>query len=126
EKPLVCGRASWVKARRVLVEPQRFVGYAVRADDHGRRHVCWLEKGARLRDHLAITGEYDRLGRIWRDVHGDLPATIVVERLSDVFARDRVGARPFRRYLGEVVQMSPWWRHVADHSAALRASGLTP
>src|SRR5881409_4001879 len=71
EKPLVCGKPFRIEARRVLVEPQRLVGHAVRADDHGRRHVRCFKKPAPLRDHLTVTGEYDRLGRIWRDVHRD-------------------------------------------------------
>src|SRR3954467_6064087 len=64
EKPLVCGKPFRIEARRVLVEPQRLVGPAVRADDHGRWPVRCFQKPAPLRDHLTVTGEYDRLGRI--------------------------------------------------------------
>jgi len=38
---------------------------------------------APLRDHLTVTGEYDGLGRTRWDVDGDLPTTVVIERLGD-------------------------------------------
>jgi hypothetical protein len=56
---------------------------AVRADDHGRWHVGAFKKPAPLRDHLTVTGEYDGLGRTRWDVDGDLPTTVVIERLGD-------------------------------------------
>jgi hypothetical protein len=41
-----------------------------------------------LRDPLTVTGEHDCLGRIRRDVHRDLPATVVLEPLGDKLSRD--------------------------------------
>src|SRR5580700_6700626 len=62
------------------MEPQRLIGPAVNTDDHRGRYVGRLEDSAPLRDQLTVTGEHDCLGRICRDVHGDLPATVVIER----------------------------------------------
>src|SRR5262249_46583765 len=76
-----------------------------------------FKKPAPLRDQLTVTGEYDRLGRIWRDVHRDLPTTVVVEPLGDKFARDRVGPR--RRCLGEFV-------HAFTLPPCLRLRGARP
>jgi hypothetical protein len=45
------------------------------------------------RDPLTVAREHDRLGLVWRDVHRDLPAAVVVERLGDQPARHRVGTR---------------------------------
>jgi hypothetical protein len=42
-----------------------------------------------LGNHLTVTGEYDRLGWIRREVHSDLPTIIVVELLSNRFAHGR-------------------------------------
>ena len=75
------------------MEPQRLIGQAVNTDDHRGRYVGRLEDSAPLRDQLTVTGEHDCLGRICRDVHRDLPTTVVVERLGDKFAPDRVGSR---------------------------------
>src|SRR2546423_15721023 len=61
EKPLVGGKPFRIEARRILVEPQRLVGHAGRADGHGPRHVRCFKKPAPLRDHLSITSEYNRL-----------------------------------------------------------------
>src|SRR5512132_3650577 len=65
EKPLVRGEPFRIEVRRILVQPQRLVGHAVRANDHGRRHIRCFKKPAPLRDHLTVTGKYDRLGWIW-------------------------------------------------------------
>ena len=85
------------------MEPQRLVGRPVHADDHRRRYVGRLEEPAPLRDQLTVTGEDDRLGRIRRDVHRDLPTTVVLERLGDQLSRHRVSARRFRRFCGSAV-----------------------
>src|SRR5256885_11935064 len=69
------------------MEPQRLIGQAVNTDDHRGRYVGRLEDSAPLRDQLTVTGEHDCLGRIWRDVHRDLPTTVVLERLGDEFSR---------------------------------------
>ena len=73
------------------MEPQRLVGQPVYTDDHRGRYVGRLEEPAPLRDQLTVTGEHDCLGRIRRDVHRDLPTTVVVERLGDELSRYRVG-----------------------------------
>src|SRR5215469_3537291 len=65
------------------MEPQRLIGQAVNTDDHRGRYVGRLEDSAPLRDQLTVTGEHDCLGRICRDVHRDLPTTVVIERLGD-------------------------------------------
>jgi len=71
------------------MEPQRLIGQAVDTDDHRGRYAGRLEDSAPLRDHLTVTGEHDRLRRICRDVHHDLPTTVVIERLGDNRAADR-------------------------------------
>src|SRR5262249_12416082 len=43
---------------------------------------------APLRDQLAVTGDHDRLGWNWRDVHRHLRTTVIVERLGDELSRD--------------------------------------
>jgi hypothetical protein len=53
-----------------------------------------------LREPLTITGEYDYLGRLRRDVHRDPATSVVVERLGDELFRHRVGARRCRQYFG--------------------------
>ena len=69
------------------MEPQRLIGQAVNTDDHRGRYVGRLEDSAPLRDQLTVTGEHDCLGRICRDVHRDLPTTVVIECLGDEFSR---------------------------------------
>src|SRR5215469_11241173 len=69
------------------MEPQRLIGQAVYTDDHRGRYVGRLEDSAPLRDQLTVTGEHDCLGRICRDVHRDLSATVVIERLGDDLSR---------------------------------------
>src|ERR1700747_2815423 len=69
------------------MEPQRLIGRAVNTDEHRGRYVSRLEDSAPLRDHLTVTGEHDCLGRICRDVHRDLPTTVVIERLGDDLSR---------------------------------------
>src|SRR5262249_49795045 len=69
------------------MEPSRLIGQAVYTDDHCGRYVGRLEDSAPLRDQLTVTGEHDCLGRIWRDVHRDLPATVVIKRLGDNLSR---------------------------------------
>jgi len=85
-----------VKGRRVLLEPQRLVRQPVHADDHRGRHAGRLEGPAPPRDPLAVAGEHDRPGRIRRDVHRDLPATVVVERLGDKLSGCPGRTRRFR------------------------------
>jgi hypothetical protein len=69
------------------MEPQRLIGQAVNTDDHRGRYAGRLEDSAPLRDQLTVTGEHDCLGRICRDVHRDLPTTVVIERLRDDLSR---------------------------------------
>jgi hypothetical protein len=71
------------------VEPQRLVGRAVRANDQGRRQIRSLKTPSPVRDHVAVTGEYNRRWRIGWDVHRDLPTIIIVERLGNNLACDR-------------------------------------
>ena len=73
------------------MEPQRLIGQPVDTDDHRGRYVGRLEDSAPLRDQLAVTGEHDCLGRVRRDVHRDLPATVVLERLGDELSPQIVG-----------------------------------
>ena len=54
----------------------------VSTNDHRGRDVSCLEEPAPLRDPLTVTGEDDCLGRIWWDVHRNLPTTVVGERLA--------------------------------------------
>jgi len=72
----------------------------VYTDDHRGRHVGRLEVPAPLRDPLTVTGEHDCLGRIRRDVHRDLPPTVVLERLGDKLSCYRVSTRRFRQCFG--------------------------
>src|SRR5579885_1430298 len=85
------------------MEPQRLVDCAVYANDHGRGHIRRFQKPSPRRDHLPVTGEHDRLGRNWRDIHRDLPAIIVVECFSDQLAGDSVGLGRFWPGLGEFI-----------------------
>jgi hypothetical protein len=50
-----------------------------------------FKAAAPLRDQLAITSEHDCLGRNWRDVHSNLPTTVVAERLGDELSRNGRG-----------------------------------
>jgi len=65
------------------MEPKRLVGEPVCTDDHRGGYVRYLEDSAPLLDQLTIAGEHDCLGLVRRDVHRDLPTTVVVDRLSD-------------------------------------------
>lgn len=56
-----------------------------------------------MRDHPNVTGEHDRFGRNWWDVHRDLSSMMEVESFSDKFAGDRLGLGRFRPCLGEIV-----------------------
>jgi len=76
------------EVRRVLLEAECLIGHPVHTDDQRGRHVRRLQHFTPLREHLPVTGEYDRRGRIRRDVYRDLPATAVVESLSDELADD--------------------------------------
>ena len=69
------------------MEPQCLIGRAMCADDHRGRYVGGLEATGPLRNHLAITGEYHCLGRVRRDVNGDLPTTVVLKYLGDELSR---------------------------------------
>ena len=83
------------------MEPRHLFGQPMYADDHRGRHVGRFEEPAPLRDPLTVTGEYDCLGRIRRDVHRDLPPSVVLEqRLGDELSRYRVGTRRFRQGSG--------------------------
>src|SRR5215831_9714140 len=89
EKRFMRSEPLRIELWRILVKPQRLVGNVVHANDHGRRQIRSFKNHAPLRDHLAVTGKYNRLGRIWRDVHRDPPTRVVVERLANEFSRDR-------------------------------------
>jgi hypothetical protein len=65
------------------MEPEGFIGEPMNADDHGRRHVCFFDQAAPLRDFLTVTGEDDCFGRVRWDVDADLPSGVVVERFGD-------------------------------------------
>ena len=108
------------------MEPQRLIGRPVHTDDHRGRDVGCLEEPAPLRDQLTVTGEDDCLGRIRRDVHCDLPTTVVLERLGDELSRDRVGMHRFRRLLwdglrrrlfGHLSSHPAVWTRIATHLA---------
>ena len=70
------------------MQAQRLIGQPVHADDHRGRHSGRLQDSSPLRYQLAVTGEHDCLGRIRREVHRDLPATVVLQRLGDELSRD--------------------------------------
>jgi hypothetical protein len=96
EEPLTCREPLRVKDRRVLLEPQRLIRQPVHANDHRGRQAGRLEGPAPPRHSPAVAGEHDRPGRIRRDVHRDLPATVVAERLGDKLSGCRAGKRRFR------------------------------
>ncbi len=73
------------------MEPQRLIGQPMYTDDHRGRYVGLLEQPAPLRDSLTVAGEDDCFGRVRRNVHRDLPSTVVLERLSDKLSRDCAG-----------------------------------
>ena len=87
---LVCAKPIRVEIRRILLQPQGLVGDAVNADNHRRRRILRFKKPTPLRYQLTVTGEYDRLRWVVRNVHRHLSAIIVVERLGAKFARDPV------------------------------------
>src|SRR5579872_6029095 len=70
------------------MEPQRLIGQAMCTDDHRGRYVGRLKDSAPLRNQLAVTGEHDCLGRLWRDIHRDRPATVVLKCLGDELSSD--------------------------------------
>jgi hypothetical protein len=71
------------------VEPRHLIGQPVNTDDHRGRYIGCFKDLTPLRDELTVTGEHDCLGRVWRDVHRDLPPTVVLERLGNELPRDR-------------------------------------
>jgi hypothetical protein len=46
------------------------------------------------RDQLTVTGEHNRLRRIRRDIHRDLPPAVVLERLRDELTRKSPASTP--------------------------------
>jgi hypothetical protein len=52
-----------------------------------KRVELQVSQRAPLGDQLTVTGEHDCLGRICRDVHRDLPTTVVIECLGDDLSR---------------------------------------
>src|ERR1700733_4213435 len=70
------------------MEPQRLIGQSVYTDDHCGRDVGLFEQAAPLRDSLTVAGEDNCFGRVGWNVYGDLPSTVVLERLSGKFSRD--------------------------------------
>jgi hypothetical protein len=72
------------------MQPQRLIGEPMDTDDHCRGYVSPLNGFAPLRDQLTVPSEHDRLGRSRRNIHRDLPATVVSdESLGDELTRDR-------------------------------------
>ena len=94
--------------------PQRLIGRPVYTDDHRGRDVGCLQEPAPLRDQLTVTGEHDCLGWIRRDVHCDLPTTVVLERLGDELSRYRVGMHRFRRWLRDCLHRR-LFGHLGEH-----------
>src|SRR5580700_9538982 len=88
EELLVCREPLRLKARRVLMEPQRLIGQPMYTDDHCGRCVGLLEQPSPLRDSLTVTGEDECFGRVRWNVHRDLPSTVVLEHLGDKLSRD--------------------------------------
>src|SRR5436190_9098410 len=72
------------------MKPQCLVGQAACTDNHRRRDVGRLEVAAPLRDQLTVAGKHDCIGPIGRDVHRDLPTTVVFERLGDELSSYRL------------------------------------
>src|ERR1700723_2866347 len=70
------------------MKPQGLIGQPMYTDDHCGRYIGLLEQPAPLRDSLTVTGEDDCLGQVRRNVHRDLPSTVVLERLGDKLSRD--------------------------------------
>jgi hypothetical protein len=84
EELLVCRETFCIKHRRVFLEPRVVIGKPVDTDDHRGRCAGGLEDLAQPRDMPpTVTGEDDGLGGGRRDVHRDLAATVVLERLGD-------------------------------------------
>jgi hypothetical protein len=84
EELLVCREAFRIKHRRVLLEPRVVLGKPVDTDDHRSPRAGGLEDLGQPRDMPpTVTGEDDGLGGARRDVHRDLAATVVLERLGD-------------------------------------------
>src|ERR1700723_1656564 len=78
------------------MEPEGLIGQPVYTAVHCGRDVGLFEQPAPLRDSLTVAGEDNCFGRDRWNVYGDLPSTVVVERLSDKFSRDcadRLGGR---------------------------------
>src|SRR5580698_1577152 len=73
------------------MEPQRLIGQAMHTDDHCGRYVGLLEQPAPLRDSLTVAGEDDCFGPVRRNIHRDLPSTVVVEHLGDKLSRHCLG-----------------------------------
>jgi hypothetical protein len=107
------------------MEPRYLFGQPVYADDHRGRYVGRFEEPAPLRGPLTITGEYDCLGRIRRDVHRDLTTSVVVEQgLGDELPRYRVATGRFPGWFGTPCAAEadyPFLPFVSESSRALRA-----
>src|SRR5262245_60525026 len=104
EELLVCRETLRVEHRRVLVEPSVITGTAVDTDDHRGRRVRRLEGFAQPPDMPStVCGEDDGAGRSRRDVHRDLAAAVVRERLGD--------------------ELSSCWRHSHGPTARARTAG---
>jgi hypothetical protein len=72
------------------MQPQPLIGQPMDTDDHYRGYVSRLNGFAPLRDQLTVPSEHDGLGLSRRDIHRDLPTTVVPdETLVDEPTRDR-------------------------------------
>src|SRR4051812_10745702 len=100
EKRLVGGESFWAESWRVLMEPPCLIGRPVETNDHRGRYVGSLEDPAPLRDQLTVRGEHDCVRNTRRDVHRDLPTTVVIERLGYEISRYRVGTHRFQLCVG--------------------------
>ena len=65
------------------MQPKRFIGRPVNADDHRVGPSSRLDIFTPLGDQLAVAGEHDCLGRLGWDVYRDAPPTVVTEGLGD-------------------------------------------
>ena len=73
------------------------------ADYHRRRQVGRLEIFAPSREQLSITTEHYGLRAAGRKVNRDLPAPVVIERLSDKVPCDAICSGRFRNSFGAAI-----------------------
>jgi hypothetical protein len=91
EKRLMGREQFRVEPRRVLMRPNRFVGYPVSTDDHRGWYGGVSKGGSPSRDQLA-SANMTASGESVRKVHRDLPATVVLQLLGDQLSREVIVA----------------------------------